>query len=199
LPVSLPGSSGFTASETTKWPGERTVYGASFDSRTREAQRDRMTVEFLTGIAWVVWIGLILLFLVIEIFTLDFTFLMIAIGSVGGLISSVVGLPWFVQLIIAAVLSLLLIFAVRPSLVHRLRKGADPALSLVDALIGSHGIVSTSFVANQGHVKLSNGENWTARLGAGATETAPVIGDHVTVVAIQGATAIVEPVEGKNS
>jgi membrane protein implicated in regulation of membrane protease activity len=194
-----PGLSGFTAFETIKPLGGGADLSASFNSRTREHQGDRMTLELLTGFAWLVWLGLILLFLVIEIFTLDFTFLMIAIGSLGGLVAAVIGLPWFVQLIVAAALSLLLIFAVRPPLIHRLRRGADPALTLVDALIGSGGIVSTSFVGNQGHVKLSNGENWTARLGAGATESAPVIGDHVVVIAIEGATAIVEPAEGKNS
>jgi membrane protein implicated in regulation of membrane protease activity len=145
--------------------------------------------------AWLVWLGLILLFLVIEVFTLDFTFLMIAIGSVGGLVSSLIQVPWFLQLLIAAALSLLLIFAVRPPLVRRLRRGSDPALTLVDALIGSSGVVSTTFSGGQGHVKLSNGELWTARVRPGPG-LSPVVGDHVTVTAIEGATAIVEPAEG---
>jgi membrane protein implicated in regulation of membrane protease activity len=145
--------------------------------------------------AWLVWLGLILLFLVIEVFTLDFTFLMIAIGSVGGLVSSLIQVPWFLQLLIAAVLSLLLIFAVRPPLVRRLRRGSDPALTLVDALIGSSGVVSTTFNGGQGHVKLSNGEMWTARVSP-ETEFSPVVGDHVTVIAIEGATAFVKPAEG---
>lgn len=158
-----------------------------------------MTVELLAGIAWLVWLGLILLFLVIEIFTLDFTFLMIAIGSVGGLLSAIVGLPWFVQLIVAAVLALLLLFAVRPPLLRRLRKGADPALTLVDALIGATGTVSTAFTANQGHVKLINGENWTARLATPTPDREPAVGDKVVVKSIEGATAIVEPIEGNKS
>jgi membrane protein implicated in regulation of membrane protease activity len=154
-----------------------------------------MSVVEITSFAWLVWLGLILLFLVIEVFTLDFTFLMIAIGSLGGLLSSLIGVPWFLQILIAAALSLLLIFAVRPSLIKRLRRNSDPALTLVAALIGARGVVSTSFIGGQGHVKLSNGEVWTARVDV-ASEIAPVIGDHVVVIAIEGATAIVELDEG---
>jgi membrane protein implicated in regulation of membrane protease activity len=154
-----------------------------------------MTAVDITGFAWLVWLGLILLFLVIEVFTLDLTFLMIAIGSVGGLLSSLLGVPWFLQLLIAAVLSLLLIFAVRPPLIRRLRRNSDPALTLVAALIGAKGTVSTSFTGGQGQVRLSNGEVWTARVDS-ASHASPVIGDHVVVVAIEGATAIVEPDEG---
>jgi membrane protein implicated in regulation of membrane protease activity len=151
------------------------------------------------SLAWLIWLGLALLFLIIEVFTLDFTFLMLSLGSVGGLVSAVLGLPWFLQILIAAVLSLLLLFAVRPSLVRRLRKGSDPALSLVDALIGARGTVTTAFTSGQGHVKLSNGEVWTARLPVGSTDPAPAAGDHVVVIAIEGATAIVEPAGGKAS
>jgi membrane protein implicated in regulation of membrane protease activity len=195
MPESEPGSSGFTASETTKTLAKHADVGASFNSRERARRSERMTAVDITGFAWLVWLGLILLFLVIEVFTLDLTFLMIAIGSVGGLLSSLLGVPWFLQLLIAAVLSLLLIFAVRPPLIRRLRRNSDPALTLVAALIGAKGTVSTSFTGGQGQVRLSNGEVWTARVDS-ASHASPVIGDHVVVVAIEGATAIVEPDEG---
>ena len=41
--------------------------------------------------AWVAWLALILVFLIVEVLTLDFTFLMLAIGSFGGLIAGLVG------------------------------------------------------------------------------------------------------------
>ncbi len=163
----------------------------SMDNAVRRASE--VTIEQISAYAWIVWLALILIFLVIEIFTVDFTFLMIAVASVGGLVSSLVGAPWFFQLVIAGVLAIVLIFTVRPPLLRTLRKGEDPTLSNLDALIGLGGTVSTAFTKGVGHVKLANGETWTARL-AGDSEDLE-LGDKVAVVAIEGATAVVTPVE----
>jgi membrane protein implicated in regulation of membrane protease activity len=153
-----------------------------------------MTAEFLNEYAWIFWIALILIFVIVEVLTVDFTFLMLALGSVGGLLTDLVGAPWWVQLIVASVLSLLLLFAVRPPLLRALRRGGDPALSNVDALLGLSATVTADFDGGSGHVKLANGETWTARL-----RDAPAIplhtGDRVTVVAIEGATAVVSSSE----
>jgi len=154
-----------------------------------------MLLDFLIDYAWVVWVSLILVFLVVEVFTLDLTFLMLAIGSVAGLASSFSPLNFWVQIVIAAIVSLLLIFAVRPPLLRRLHRGDDPALSNVDALLGQPATVVTDFAGANGYVKLSNGETWTARL-TGTTSSYPLeTGDRVVVVSIDGATAVVEPAE----
>ncbi|GAB2459713.1 NfeD family protein [Conyzicola lurida] len=144
--------------------------------------------------AWVVWVSLILIFLVIEVFTLDFTFLMLALGSVAGLASSFTPLNFWVQIVIAAVVAVALIFAVRPPLLRRLGRGADPTLSNVEALLGKPGTVATDFVAGNGYVKLSNGETWTARVVDHSTHPLAT-GDRVVVISIDGATAVVAPAE----
>ncbi len=154
-----------------------------------------MTVEFLSSYAWIIWLGLILLFLVGEMNTLEFTFLMIALGSVGGLVVAVLGWPWWAQIVVAAIVALLLLFAVRPPLLRRLKRGGDPTKSLVDALIGMEGTVTSDFVGNQGHVKLTVGETWTARVSP-SPDVPLEIGDRVTVTEIDGATAIVIPMKG---
>jgi membrane protein implicated in regulation of membrane protease activity len=154
-----------------------------------------MLLEFLVDYAWVVWICLILVFLVVEVFTLDFTFLMIAVGSIAGLAASFTPLAFWVQIVIAAIVSVLLIFAVRPPLLRRLRRGEDPTKSNVDALLGQAGTVTTDFLAGNGYVKLSNGETWTARLSEVSADTALETGDRVVVISIDGATAVVAPVE----
>lgn len=151
-----------------------------------------MIFDFLTDYAWIVWIALILIFGIIEVTTLEFTFLMLALGSAGGLLSGLLGLPWWAQILVAAVLSVLLLFAVRPPLLRALKKGGDPALSNVDALIGLSGIVTIDFNGNTNHVKLSNGESWTART---ADETPLIEGSRIVVTAIDGATAVVTPAE----
>ena len=147
---------------------------------------------FFIEFAWVIWIALILIFVVIEAFTLDFTFLMLALGSVGGLVSSLVGADFWLQLVIAAALAILLIFALRPPLLRRLRHGEDPTPSNLDALRGMTGTVQKDFTDGAGHVKLRNGETWTARTIGGAALDE---GQKVVVTAIEGATAVVEPEE----
>jgi len=152
-----------------------------------------MILDFLITYSWIIWIVLILIFGIIELTTLEFTFLMIAGGSFGGLIASLVGVPLGLQFLIAAALSVLLLFALRPPLLRRLRSGGDPALSNVDALIGLTGVVTNDFSGNASHVKLANGETWTARL-SGSDRTL-VEGERVVVSAIEGATAVVVPAE----
>ena len=154
-----------------------------------------MLLDFLIDYAWVPWVSLILIFLVIEVFTLDFTFLMLAIGSVAGLLSSFTDLNFWVQIVIAAVVSVLLIFAVRPPLIRRLHRGDDPTLSNIEALLGQPAVVATDFVGANGYVKLTNGETWTARLTPTTASYRLQIGDPVVVISIDGATAVVEPAE----
>ena len=152
-------------------------------------------MEFLTTYAWIFWIVLILVFAIIEISTLEFTFLMLAAGSLGGLVSGLFGLPWWAQFIVALVLALALLFLVRPPLLRALGRGGDPARSNVDALLGLSGVVTNDFTGNASHVKLSNGDTWTARLSNQTGDRILVEGERVTVTAIEGATAVVVPVE----
>ncbi|WP_223227716.1 NfeD family protein [Leifsonia xyli] len=65
----------------------------------------------IASFAWIAWLVLILIFIIIEMLTLDFVFLMIAIGSLGGLVSGLCGAPWLLQLIVTATISVLLIFS----------------------------------------------------------------------------------------
>jgi membrane protein implicated in regulation of membrane protease activity len=127
---------------------------------------------------------------------------MLAIGSLGGLLSGFLGAPWWVQIIVAGILSVLLLFALRPALLRALKKGGDPALSNVDALLGLAGTVTNDFSGNANHVKLANGETWTAKLGTpeglSGTGRPLVEGERVVVSAIEGATAVVVPAERTN-
>ena len=152
-----------------------------------------MPGDVLTSWAWVFWLALILVFLVIEVLSLSFVFLMLAVGSLGGLVAGLLGAPWWVEFIVAAVLSLILLFLVRPPLLRLTHRGADPARSNIDALLGTAGTVVIAFQEGRGQVKLANGETWTARLPHHQTN-ALVEGDRVQVDSIDGATAIVSPV-----
>jgi membrane protein implicated in regulation of membrane protease activity len=153
-----------------------------------------MNADAITDYAWIFWLALILIFVIVEVLTVDLTFLMLALGSIGGLAGAVLGLPWWVQILSAGVLCVLLLFALRPRLLRILKSGGDSAKSNVDALLGLRGTVTTNFAGITGHVKLANGEIWTARLAVPPGHPLE-IGDRVVVTAIEGATAVVVPTE----
>ncbi|WP_309129213.1 NfeD family protein [Microbacterium sp.] len=148
-------------------------------------------VEGIEQWAWIGWLVLIAVFLVVEMLTLDFTFLMLSLGGVAGLVTDLVGLPLWAQVIIAAAGAAAFILFLRPPLLHRLRRGEDPAKSNVDALIELRGTALQDITQISGQVKLSNGDTWTAR----ALDGVPIPqGARVAVSEIHGATAIVRPV-----
>lgn len=144
----------------------------------------------LTQYLWIMWLSVVILFVVIELLTLEFTFLMLAAGSlIGGLGINLLGLPWWAQIGAAAALSALLLFSIRPLLLKTLHKGADLTPSNLDALFGMSARVVRDFVDGEGMVKLDNGETWTSR-------AAPALdlreGDRVTVRAVHGSIVEVE-------
>ena len=147
-----------------------------------------MHITTLTQYAWIGWLVLIGIFLVIEMFTLEFTFLMLAVGAVFGLGAGLLGAELWLQLVVAAIAALALIFLLRPPLLRRLHRGEDKTLSNIEALIGMSGIVLETVTATAGQAKLANGDIWSARSAHFAIPPAT----PVTVSAIRGAVADVE-------
>ena len=149
----------------------------------------------LTQWTWIVWLSLALIFIIIEIFTLEFTFAMLAAGALlGGLGTTLLGGPWWLQILLAATMSGLLLFLIRPVLLRILRHSEDRTKHNIDAIVEQAGRVETAFVDGRGEVKLDNGETWTARLTEGvAAALGP--GDRVSVVRVLGATVEVRPRE----
>lgn len=138
--------------------------------------------------AWIGWLVLIALFLVIEMLTLDFTFLMLALGGAVGLASGLLDAPIWLQVIVAGIAAALFILVLRPPLLRRLHRSEDPTPSNIEAIIGLPGFVLHDISAVSGQVKLSNGDIWTARTADATTIPA---GARIAVAAVQGATAIV--------
>lgn len=148
----------------------------------------------LSDYLWILWLVFILVAITIELLSLEFTFLMISIGSLGGLAANLLGLDWWLQIVVAAGLSVLLLLTIRPFLLRVLRNGGDPARSNIAALIGMSGRVVVTVTETGGQVKLINGETWTARLvsvSGGPTSDSVDPGHPVTVQLIEGSTAVV--------
>jgi membrane protein implicated in regulation of membrane protease activity len=153
-------------------------------------------IQTIEQFAWIGWMVLILVFLVIEMLTLDFTFLMLSIGGIAGLGADLLGAPIWLQVIIAAAVAAVLILVLRPPLLKRLRRGEDPTPTNVAALVGLSGKVLSTVGPHGGQVKLSNGDTWTARPDSrGELEPGTVI----RVSRIDGATAYVRPKEEEST
>ncbi|MGC0370930.1 NfeD family protein [Microbacterium sp. SLBN-111] len=138
--------------------------------------------------AWILWLVVILLFLVIEMITVELTFLMLALGGIVGLVADLGGAPPWVQVILAAAAAIALVVFLRPRMLRRLQRTADTRPSNVEALIGLDGLVLATVSRVAGQVKLANGDVWTARSD---TDTRLDPGTPVEVARIDGATAVV--------
>jgi membrane protein implicated in regulation of membrane protease activity len=148
----------------------------------------------LFAYTWVLWLVIVVAAVVAELLTLSLVFAMIAAGAlIGGLGTWLLGWPVALQVVAAAALSALLVFAIRPLLYRVLVHGKPRPLTNVDALAGMSARATASFIEGTGYARLANGETWTARL-ADVHEHAEVgTGARLTVVAIDGATAVVAP------
>ncbi|WP_263120619.1 NfeD family protein [Cellulomonas sp. RIT-PI-Y] len=136
---------------------------------------------------WLLWLGGALLLAVLEIFTLDLLFIMLAAGAAAGAIGAAAGLPLVWQIVLAAAVALLMMFALRPFLLRHLRTRVDLVETNVAAMTGKPGTVLQPTDGAGGRVKIG-GEVWSARTEDGDVLAA---GDQVRVTRIDGATAVV--------
>lgn len=144
----------------------------------------------VTSYLWLVWLVIVVAAVVIELITLEFTFLMVGAGSlVGGLGLNLLGAPWWAQVVGAAVVTALLLLLVRPVVMRTVGRKDQLIPTNVDALAGMTATVVDDFTAGRGFVKLRNGETWSAL--AEGDSLALLSGADVRVVRIEGATAVV--------
>ena len=142
--------------------------------------------------AWLGWLLLALVFLGIEVLSLDLVFASFALGALAGAIASTLGLPLLAQVLIAVLVALVSLFGLRPFVLRFLHRG-EAVITNVDALVGTGAVVLERVDARDGRVKIG-GEVWSARsLRQDASFDA---GTDLTVVRIDGATAIVDRSEG---
>jgi len=146
----------------------------------------------LTQYMWIAWLVLALLFVIIELMTLEFTFLMLATGTlIGGLGVSLLGGPWWLQVLAAAVVSALLLFTIRPLLLRALHRSSGPHPTNVDAIAGLGGRFVTPFRNDIGAARLDNGELWSVIATSESAQIA--VGDRVVVTAVRGAMVEIVP------
>ncbi len=137
--------------------------------------------------AWLVWLIVAGLFAGGEAASGTFVLLMMSGGALGGAVAAAVGGPLLVQLIVAIAMTLALLWLVRPIAVRHLNPG-PAAITGSEALVGREAVVLSAVTRDGGRVRL-NGAEWSARSRDPAQELPA--GTRVSVVAIDGATAVV--------
>jgi len=138
---------------------------------------------------WLWWIGAALALGILEMLSLTLVFLMLTGGALAGAIAYGLGASVIVQLVVAALTSLVLLVALRPWLLRHLRRRVHLPETNSAALVGREAVAVTTVTSAGGRIKLA-GEVWTARAEGDATISA---GDEVRVARIDGATAVVVP------
>ena len=120
-------------------------------------------LETLANYAWQIWTTIAVICLILELGSGDLFLLSFAISAAVTAIIAFLGAGIYVQLLVFAVVSLLTLLLVRPSLLKALHKGEDKRNSNVDALKGKTGVVTEDIPEdNFGRVMLG-GDDWKAK------------------------------------
>ncbi|NPC96330.1 NfeD family protein [Nocardioides sp. zg-DK7169] len=148
-------------------------------------------MEWLSDHQWAAWLALAMTLGVVEIFSLELIFAMLAVGALAGMGSALLGAPVVVSALIAAGVSAATLVVLRPTLVRRMHGG--PELTLGHGkLVGQQGTVTQRLSGLEvGRVRLG-GEIWSAAPYDSTLTIEP--GETVEVFEIRGATAYVHPV-----
>ena len=148
-------------------------------------------MDWIRDHLWETWLALSIALGVAEMFSLDLILAMLAAGAVIGMVAALLGLPVFLQVLLALGASVAALSLVRPAFVKRLHGGPDLQLGH-GKLVGTRCLVTEEISClAAGRIK-AGGETWTAlpydenlRIQAGET---------VEILQIKGATAYVHPV-----
>ncbi len=138
----------------------------------------------------VIWIVLGIALAIAEAFTAAFLVIFFAAGALAAAGAAALGAPLLIQVIVFAVVSGLSVGALRPIILRHARPALETGETPfgIEALAGSHGIVLEEVGEERGMIKL-DGEVWQARAADSADKILP--GEHVRVVKVEGAIAIV--------
>lgn len=136
---------------------------------------------------WVWWVIGAVLLVIIEVTTLDLTFVMLGTGALAGAVVAAVGGGAALSIGAAIITSVALLAVVRPVALRHLRNPPEIRTG-VAALVGSRAVVLERVDAQSGRIKLG-GEVWSARSYDDTQVIEP--GSTVDVIEIKGATALV--------
>ncbi|MGM9704450.1 MAG: NfeD family protein [Prevotella sp.] len=136
-------------------------------------------MQFISDNLWLIWTIVAIVCLTMEMMSGDFFITCFAIGALGGVITSLIGASFWVQVLVFAVVSILSVRLLRPRLLAALEHRSDKRVSNADALMGRIGVVTETIRAGAyGRVKI-DGDDWKAETDA---REDIVVGEKVKVV-----------------
>ena len=141
----------------------------------------------MSTVLWFVAAGLLA---AAEIASLTYVLGLLAVAAAVAGIASLVTDSLAVQLLVASGSSAALLVGVLP--VARRHRQVPPTASGTAALVGAEAVALTAVDGRSGQVRLA-GEVWSARSALPHVSIQP--GQSVSVLAIEGATALVHPLE----
>ncbi|MBQ2667545.1 MAG: NfeD family protein [Clostridia bacterium] len=137
-----------------------------------------------------IWVLVVIAAVVVELLTTQMISIWFAGGGLIGLIACALHAPVWLQIVLAAVVTLILLLGTRPFVNRYLQKGT--VATNADRVVGQTGIITEAVdnVLEQGRVKVL-GSDWRA---VSADGTPLAAGTNVRVERIEGVKLIVSPV-----
>lgn len=119
-------------------------------------------IDYLKENLWLVWTLTSVLALILEVSSGTFYLLCFAIGAACAIVSSLLGIPFWVQFMVFLLFSAVSVYAVRPFALRYLHRDEEGRASNADALIGRVGRVIEPIAADHaGYVRV-DGDEWRA-------------------------------------
>jgi membrane protein implicated in regulation of membrane protease activity len=141
----------------------------------------------LMPVRWI-WVSLVIIFALVEVFTLGLTTVWFAIAALIMAFLSFFHMPLTVQVLIFLVISALLLIFTRPLAIKKFKIGREK--TNVDSLVGKHTlVVKTIGEFERGEAKI-NGQIWSAR---SEDNTEITKGKKCEILRIEGVQLIVRP------
>ena len=145
-------------------------------------------LEYFLQNMWQVWAVIAVVCLILELSSGDFFIICFSIGAVFAIISALIGLNVYWQILIFAIFSLLSVVFVRPVALRWLHKNEPNKRTNADALIGRTGRVTEAIPAGgNGYVQI-DGDLWKA-VSTGEDiaidSTVRVVGRQSTIITVE--------------
>lgn len=137
----------------------------------------------------IVWLAVLVILVVIEIFTLGLTTIWFAGGALVAILVAGLGGPVWLQILVAAIVSAVLLFFTRPIAMKYFNR--DREKTNAESLVGRQAIVISEIDNLQGTGQITvNGMEWTARSIVDGQTIEP--GEVVIIRGINGVKLLVE-------
>ena len=150
--------------------------------------------DWLGENSWAIWLSLAFLLAIAEIMSLDLVLIMLAVGALAGAAVAVVAPTlWWLQILVAAGISVMMLLLLRPTLLAKVRN-MPGYRSSADKMVGSSGVAISQIDKSGGEIKV-DGQSWSAR--PYSSDVVIEQGTEIEVYEIDGVIAVVYPKYGQ--